>query len=33
MWLMFNKMADDVPSEPLTLDLQNLMVFHELCLY
>ena len=45
MWLMFNQMADDIPSEPRTdqtvvslledhsLDLQHLMVFHELCLY
>ena len=43
MWPMFNKMADDVPCEPrtnqtlvsfkTTLDLQHLMLFHDLCLY
>ena len=41
--LMFNKMAFDIPSEPRTnqivvslldrLDLQLLMVYHELFLY
>ena len=43
VWLMFNKIADDVPSEPrttkqqcsfqTTLDVQHLMVFHDLCQY
>ena len=44
MWLMFNKMADDVPSEPRTNQtVVSLLdhfrppapnqVFHELCLY
>ena len=33
MWLMFNNMADDLPSELRTNQtVVSLMVFHEVCL-